>query len=46
MMAKQSISLIELTRTDGGDRVASLMGGFSEKAASKKVISVLFPFIV
>ena len=41
-MAKQSISLSELTRTEGGQRVASLMGGLSEETASKIVISILF----
>ena len=42
MMAKHSISLSELSPTEGGERVASLMGGLSEEAVSLKDISILF----
>ena len=42
MMAKHSVSLSELTWTEGAERMASPMGGISKEAASRKVISILF----
>ena len=42
LMAKASVSLSRLTRTEGGEWVAFLTGGFSEEAASRKVISIPF----
>ena len=42
MMVKQSIPLMVLARTNGGEGESDLMGGLCEKAASMKVICFFF----
>ena len=42
MMAIQSTSFSEVTRSEVGQRALVIMGGLSEETTSKKVISMLF----
>ena len=42
LMAKYSILLSELTRTEGSQRLPAFIGRLAEEATCKKVISIFF----